>query len=878
MVQKQIIFLQILLSFIKITFCANGSYTIADFYQVIQLKIVDFSVNPLSTSNTQNTITFNSSQFTNPLILIGVIQFDISTSKSYVGYQVDNTVNGNSITISARQFQDSQINQIIILCMIIQHQSVYVQKGSVIIPSSNYNLIITQTINYQRQTQNPPQIQAYIVGYLNQIQGNSLKVKLTVQQGQNSFDLIIERSDTGLQQVYYNYIEVYDDVSIGFQQSISTYQQNPYYLAFMYLETSYQDSSNTNLDSGSGGRLSNQISLTVDLQYPSSNSYNFTQVGFFIGFTFYEYDITGQNGLRAEVYNIALSNNMFNFNYRVWFTSKILGITASYLYFGMLNCQVSNPSYPINDFNNFVSYRFFFQNFCYQIPPPQTYCDQQTYQCQSCNQMCATCSSNLQCLSCQNNYYLLNGICSQNQPINSYCDPLTKVCAPCNQNCGACDSSLKCLYCNNSSYYFYYGVCSLIQPQSTYCQNNISQGIQNYCQTCHPACSSCTGSQINQCSSCNSGYYLNGNTCYCSNLSQSYNPITQSCQTCQVNGCASCQNDIKTCDYCQSQYKLINNQCVCKNPLQYFDQNQQGCLQNSIQNCLISLPNQNRCAQCKDGFYNYQNIMCSYCGKFKYSDSNNQCTNNCQENCLICTNSSSCLLYLNSNGNSSANDSSNSQNGNIPYSDSLCHYSCALCNGLASNNCIQCSQDDNRIYNLVDSTCDCIGGFVDKGIKTCVNINDISEHLFQIIQISFYVILLAAQVPFIFFTRFQWIYQSQSLTSFQYTLVIIASVIQLVVVVIIMLKLILKLKTSFQQNSVFDQGIKDSLDTSFSDLNPLQIQLQQKMPEVISKDQIDLILTSQKLEKPFRSYNRISLSLIKIRADSRNLKNQKKLF
>ncbi|EAR86996.2 transmembrane protein, putative (macronuclear) [Tetrahymena thermophila SB210] len=656
MVQKKLLLLLILLNLIKTTICESGSYTLADFYQVIQLRIVDFSVNPLSTSNIQNTITFNSDKFKNPQILIGVMQFDVATNTNYIGYKLDNTVNGNSITLTAQQFQDSKISQIIILCLIIQHQSVYIQKGSIIMPAPNSNLIIKQTINYQKQTQNPPQIQAYITGYLNQVQGDYLKVKLTVQQGQNSFDLIIERSDMGLQEVYYNYIEVYDDVNIGFQQSFTTYQPSPYYLANMYQENSYEDSSNTALNNGQvGNRLSNQRILSVNLQYPASNSYNFTQVGFFIGFTFYEYDITVKtNGLRAEIFNIQFLNNIFNFNYRVWYTSQILGITASYLYFGMLNCQISNPSNPINDFtnqacinqcqsgfyvysnsqtnlqscnacdsscltcnggstNNCLSctsgnyltstsscascpiqcnqctsstycsscnsnYGFFFKNFCYQSPPPYTYCDQQTYQCKACNSMCATCSSNLQCLTCQNNYYLLNGICSQNQPSNSYCDPLTKKCAPCNQNCGACDSSLKCTYCSNNSYYFYFGICSTTQPPSTYCQNNVSQGIQNFCQTCHPACSSCTGPQINQCSSCNSGYYRNGNSCYCNNLSQSYNPITQQCQNCIVSGCASCQDDINTCDYCQSQYKMINNQCVCKNSQQYFDQIQTQCV------------------------------------------------------------------------------------------------------------------------------------------------------------------------------------------------------------------------------------------------------------------------------------------------------------
>ncbi|KAL4453148.1 hypothetical protein ABPG74_015379 [Tetrahymena malaccensis] len=357
---------------------------------------------------------------------------------------------------------------------------------------------------------------------------------------------------------------------------------------------------------------------------------------------------------------------------------------------------------------------FLYNQVCYQIQPNGTYCDLNN-NCQTCGALplCKYCDKSLQnCIHCMSEQdYLLNGVCSSQQPPNTYCNQ-QNICQQCPDTCQGCDFMLNCIQCVNQQYFFYFGKCYQKQPINTYC--TLYSGIQNYCQNCHPSCSQCFGKQVNQCLACQEGFRLVNTSCTCQNLGYGFNDASQQCEVCQISGCIQCSMSLSQCELCSKELQLDqqSGQCYCLNQFQYYSIEQKSCIFNKVQFCKISSKFQNTCEQCQDGYYNFKNQLCTYCGKFKYSNSQNQCINNCQKGCIICIDNQSCLL--------SQTDVQNNQNGNLPIDTDkkFCHYSCRLCNGSGNQNCLMCSSQ-TRIYDALTQTCTCKDGYFDTGISEC---------------------------------------------------------------------------------------------------------------------------------------------------------------
>ncbi|KAL4485927.1 hypothetical protein ABPG73_018332 [Tetrahymena malaccensis] len=351
---------------------------------------------------------------------------------------------------------------------------------------------------------------------------------------------------------------------------------------------------------------------------------------------------------------------------------------------------------------------FLYNQVCYQIQPNGTYCDLNN-NCQTCGALplCKYCDKSLQnCIHCMSEQdYLLNGVCSSQQPPNTYCNQ-QNICQQCPDTCQGCDFMLNCIQCVNQQYFFYFGKCYQKQPINTYC--TLYSGIQNYCQNCHPSCSQCFGKQVNQCLACQEGFRLVNTSCTCQNLGYGFNDASQQCEVCQISGCIQCSMSLSQCELCSKELQLDqqSGQCYCLNQFQYYSIEQKSCIFNKVQFCKISSKFQNTCEQCQDGYYNFKNQLCTYCGKFKYSNSQNQCINNCQKGCIICIDNQSCLL--------SQTDVQNNQNGNLPIDTDkkFCHYSCRLCNGSGNQNCLMCSSQ-TRIYDALTQTCTCKDGYFD---------------------------------------------------------------------------------------------------------------------------------------------------------------------
>ncbi|EWS76583.1 H-type lectin domain protein (macronuclear) [Tetrahymena thermophila SB210] len=374
---------------------------------------------------------------------------------------------------------------------------------------------------------------------------------------------------------------------------------------------------------------------------------------------------------------------------------------------------------------------FLYNQKCYSIQPQGTYCDQNKI-CQDCQRsyQCNFCDNTLQiCISCINqSLYFLNGVCSNIQPPNTYCN-LQKICQKCPDSCNGCDLNLNCTQCANPQNYFYFGKCLQQQPQNTYCSVNF--GIQKFCQNCHPACSQCFGQQLDQCSVCQQGYQLVGSSCLCQQ-GYGYSTVSQQCEACQVSGCIQCSLSLNQCEVCQEQFLLdqTTGKCYCSNPQQYYSTELQQCFQNNIHFCKVSSKFQNTCEQCLDGYYNFNKLLCSYCGKSKYTDSQNQCNNDCQPQCIICSNKSTCLLFQ--------DEVNSNTNGNLPINpnQNICHYSCGLCNGSEQSNCLTCSSQ-TRIYDIQQQTCNCKSGRLDNGDAECQAAFDFQQNYLWILQTIF---------------------------------------------------------------------------------------------------------------------------------------------
>lgn len=159
---------------------------------------------------------------------------------------------------------------------------------------------------------------------------------------------------------------------------------------------------------------------------------------------------------------------------------------------------------------------------------------------QTCQAPCATCSitNNAQCTSCLAGYTYSQSTAS--------CTPVTNCSGPCtvcpfnfvlsNQQCLQCGNT-KCARCLATNL----NVCS-----TCYSGSYLNQGV---CNSCPTGCSTC--STPTNCLSCGSGY-----------TSQVQTITTQTlCVACQAP-CAQCIGNAQTCTVCQQGYTLNGWKCV----------------------------------------------------------------------------------------------------------------------------------------------------------------------------------------------------------------------------------------------------------------------------------------------------------------------------
>ncbi|KAL4494134.1 hypothetical protein ABPG72_016090 [Tetrahymena utriculariae] len=295
------------------------------------------------------------------------------------------------------------------------------------------------------------------------------------------------------------------------------------------------------------------------------------------------------------------------------------------------------------------------QNSCLATCPSGYQLNISNWSCKACTvSNCVSCQADIsQCTQCAANYNLQGTQCQAT--CNSQYYASNQVCLLCSQNftnCFLCNAS-SCTQCQ-SSYYLYQGTCTSLCPQSYYQDTTTSIAKCTACQNSN--CSTCQPASQN-CLSCISTYYLNGNSCVAdcganmypnsSNVCTLCSSLFLGCQSCSSTQCTSC---ISATDYLDS----VNNSCGPTCPVGYFQSTTSSIPSINIcstcnSNCLNCTSNSTNCISCKSNMYLQGNQCQSSCNQGYIPDSNGICVN-CNtkfSNCSQCT-VSSCSQCQNS--------------------------------------------------------------------------------------------------------------------------------------------------------------------------------------------------------------------------------------
>lgn len=187
--------------------------------------------------------------------------------------------------------------------------------------------------------------------------------------------------------------------------------------------------------------------------------------------------------------------------------------------------------------------------------------------------LCKTCDSvNNQCSSCNEGYYL---------PTDDLYKLQCKKCTDIVKNCKECHGELNSVTCDDFG-----------EGDKQKCGPTCRTGPNELCLTCDDV--------LNQCATCNIGYYLPTDSTY-----------KLTCNRCDylIGHCRDCYGSLSsiTCTQCYDNYILSNNVCTLPQ--------QQMCEIGPGEKCLTC--NQDKCATCNEGYYlpsdDEQKIKCKKC-------------------------------------------------------------------------------------------------------------------------------------------------------------------------------------------------------------------------------------------------------------------------
>ncbi|KAL4493947.1 hypothetical protein ABPG72_021964 [Tetrahymena utriculariae] len=338
-----------------------------------------------------------------------------------------------------------------------------------------------------------------------------------------------------------------------------------------------------------------------------------------------------------------------------------------------------------------------------------------------CSSNCLACNAS-GCTTCQASYFLYNYVCVLTCPTSTYLSNPT-TCVDCNSNCQTCNtSSTFCTSCYSPNY--------LIQSRSLFlsttgnkcsssCQTSEFQNTtNNQCTPCDSSCLTCSGSQSNQCLSCQSPRFFQASSSTCVLACN----LNQYSQTTPVPVCQNCDSSCATCS------GPANTNCLSCSGSNFLDSTTNSCV-TTCPNGTYKNTTNNKCSPCDptcttcNGPSNSQCLSCTL-PKY-YQSSTGQCVDNCnlnyKTNCLSCSGSQ----FLDSATNSCVTTCPNGTYQNLSNNQcSPCDPTCTTCNGPTSSQCLTCTLP--KYFQLTSGQCvnNCnTNQYQDNSSVTCQNCN-----------------------------------------------------------------------------------------------------------------------------------------------------------
>ncbi|CAF2921794.1 unnamed protein product [Rotaria sp. Silwood2] len=370
---------------------------------------------------------------------------------------------------------------------------------------------------------------------------------------------------------------------------------------------------------------------------------------------------------------------------------------------------------------------------CVESCPEQYYTDRHLRKCIRCKTDCASCDiSSDKCTSCSDGYALKNTDCikaSEPCESNEYFDFTINQCRWCDSRCLTCSGSQidQCKSCDKIGKYPYlqYHACVLSCSPGFYLSKSLLQ-----CLPCHETCLNCTSSSELSCTSCKLGYvFLSDNHRCEKHTSKPYYLDVNTGETHTCHGsCTQCKgpkpNDCIACNTI-NEVLLDDGHCVNKCPLGSYKSEKKTidfqtniCLQCSI-GC-ISCNNINQCLQCDESKrYKLVDSNCIPTCKQGTFPSNDHCEF-CDNQCVTCTNLTHCLTCVDQLVLFNNQCIEECPDGYYLYNQQCfqCHPICSTCNGPSEDNCKTCSPGFERNGNECKSQC-ANGNYFDKDETKC---------------------------------------------------------------------------------------------------------------------------------------------------------------
>ena len=210
---------------------------------------------------------------------------------------------------------------------------------------------------------------------------------------------------------------------------------------------------------------------------------------------------------------------------------------------------------------------------CLTTCPTGYWKDDTSHICAECHHACSECTdgTDTQCSACNPGYYLVGDTCAACHLACSICmGPLIHQCYACNSGYFLQPSRIGCDDSCPDGYWPDYTSKSC-QECHNFCLKCSGNGFwqdagSKQCQPCHAYCSICTSASNTDCTVCNSGFFLQPSSTTCSDscpTGYGKNCATKTCVLCDTSCLACTGSTSDECSVCNTGYFLQPDSTTC---------------------------------------------------------------------------------------------------------------------------------------------------------------------------------------------------------------------------------------------------------------------------------------------------------------------------